>query len=58
MKPVTLDEIAPLDDYGRLRPEYRRAVIAHKRRRRASVGVIARLAAWRRAAVRASALSP
>ncbi len=38
MKPVSLDEIAQLEDYGRLRPEYRRAVIAHKRRRRASVG--------------------
>lgn len=38
MKPVTLDEIAQLETYDRLRPEYRRAVIAHKRRRRVSVG--------------------
>jgi hypothetical protein len=38
VKPVTLDEIAPLEDYDRLRPEYRRAVIAYKRLRRASVG--------------------
>lgn len=38
MKPVTLDEIAQLEEYDRLRPEYRRAVIAHKRRRRVSIG--------------------
>ncbi len=38
MKPVTLDEITQVEDYGRLRPEFRRAVIVHKRRRRVSVG--------------------
>ncbi|MEE9607909.1 MAG: DUF3501 family protein [Myxococcota bacterium] len=38
MRPIGLDEIVGLQDYGRLRRSYRDTVIAHKRRRRVAIG--------------------
>ena len=38
MKPLVLDEVGGLEQYGRLRPAYRAAIIDHKRCRRMSVG--------------------
>jgi hypothetical protein len=38
VRPLALEEIVGLDRYGELRTDHRRAVIAHKRSRRVSVG--------------------
>ena len=38
MKPLVLDEVVGRDQYERLRPAYRAAIIDHKRSRRISVG--------------------
>jgi hypothetical protein len=38
MRPVTFDEVVPLERYAALRDAYREAVIAHKRDRRLAVG--------------------
>lgn len=38
MRLLTADELTDLERYARLRPEYRRAVIAHKKSRRMAVG--------------------
>jgi hypothetical protein len=38
MKPVSLEEILPLEEFLAVREELRRAVIAHKRARRVAVG--------------------
>jgi hypothetical protein len=38
MKPLVLDEVVGREQYGRLRPAYRTAIIDHKRSRRISVG--------------------
>jgi hypothetical protein len=38
MKPLEFEDIASLEEYDELRPAYRDAVIAHKRKRRIAVG--------------------